>query len=119
MDWMQVIERIGIPLGILAAFAWGAWKALCWVGEEVVKPIVARTVKFLDQMEETTERMSDSIRIMSDHTSEHLRLQREETTKLESIHAETAEQTRVLRAHHEWAERAIANAKITPSNPGS
>lgn len=51
--FLQIFEKIGIPMGILAVFSWGFWKSAQWCGTRIILPIHERHMQFLDSLEDT------------------------------------------------------------------
>jgi len=61
MDWMQMIERVGIPLGILGAVAWGLWHTASYLAHRLFHEesgLVTRVAeKHIGFVEKATDRM--------------------------------------------------------------
>lgn len=50
MDWVSVATNLGIPAVCLLALGAGVWKVMTWLGQNIVKPVADRHVKFLDDL---------------------------------------------------------------------
>lgn len=57
-SWLQIVEKIGIPMGILAVFSWGFWKSAQWAGTKIILPIHERHMQFLDSLEDTLKMLA-------------------------------------------------------------
>lgn len=60
-SWVDAVQKVGIPAGLLALMGWALYKSGMWAGDNVVKPLVSRGVTFLDKLETATERMADNL----------------------------------------------------------
>jgi len=108
MDVLQLLERYGIPLVLLLVLGAGIWRVLTWVAANVVTPIVAAHVKFLEGVQgeihkmaqasnQNTTVLEEQTPILGDisaacvatknQVAEHLRRQQEDRAKLSDIHA--------------------------------
>lgn len=69
-DWVSLIEKFGIPMGILAAFAYFVAQGIKWFGYNVVLPMKDRHMSFLDHMEKCLDKITDlQTKIFGDTTS--------------------------------------------------
>lgn len=69
-DWVSIIEKFGIPMGILAAFAYFVAQGIKWFGCNVVLPMKDRHMSFLDHMEHCLDKITDlQTKIFGDTTS--------------------------------------------------
>ena len=51
-EWVQVIQSLGVPVTILAVMVIGIWKVGRWMGENVIKPMVAAAILTLKTVQE-------------------------------------------------------------------
>ena len=58
-DWVSIVEKFGIPMGILAAFAYFVAQGIRWFGCNVVLPMKDRHMSFLDNMENCLDKITD------------------------------------------------------------
>lgn len=56
---LSIFEKLGIPLGILAVFAYGFWTSIVWFGNRVVIPLQDGHMKFLGNLEETLKTLAN------------------------------------------------------------
>jgi hypothetical protein len=48
MDWVQVAQTFGLPVVLLLLLLLALWRVLRWTGDNVVKPLVAKHLEFMD-----------------------------------------------------------------------
>jgi hypothetical protein len=53
MDWENLFRNFGFPVVCLVAIGYAVWKASGYLALNVVQPMVARHMRFMDKMEET------------------------------------------------------------------
>lgn len=53
----------GVIFVILVGFAWGVWRAVQWVGENVAKPLVTNQIEFTRQVAESNRVNAESNRV--------------------------------------------------------
>lgn len=133
MDFVQIVQVVGVPLAVLAAFGIAVWRVLNWCAINVVLPVTQRHITLIDQLEkesksrsETEARQTDTLArlacLQEDH-ADNLRAQTESLRNIEAtalknvviqegqkalldgIRAASEEQISLLRAHQDWAER--------------
>lgn len=56
--WMGAIKQLGVPTALLIALGVGGYRASAWVGENVVKPLTDRQIKFIDSVDENVQKIS-------------------------------------------------------------
>lgn len=59
IDWISIADKFGIPMGILAAFAYFVGQSIKWFGSNVVVPMKDRHMSFLDNMENCLDKITD------------------------------------------------------------
>lgn len=57
----RLLTDAGTPLAILAFVGWAIWRAASWFAVEIVKPLAARTVKTLDNLDDKLDRFSSAL----------------------------------------------------------
>jgi hypothetical protein len=76
-DWISIVEKFGIPMGILAAFAYFVAQGIKWFGYNVVLPMKDRHMSFLDKMECCLDKITDlQTKIFGDTSSMKVDLDR-------------------------------------------
>lgn len=72
MDWLNIVQTIGLPVAGLIFTAWVSVSALKWTGREVVIPIrdrlIERTVRFFDNLEQHNVGSKSLLQITHDMT---------------------------------------------------
>jgi hypothetical protein len=58
-DWVSIVEKFGIPMAILTAFAYFVSQGIRWFGCNVVVPMKDRHMSFLDNMEKCLDKITD------------------------------------------------------------
>ena len=59
IDWLNIVEKFGVPMGILATFAYFVAQSVKWFGYNVVLPMKDRHMSFLDKMECCLDKITD------------------------------------------------------------
>lgn len=49
MDYMQALERLGIPMFVLIMVGFGLWKGCVWLSVEVIKPIAIAHIEWINE----------------------------------------------------------------------
>ena len=55
MDWLTIVQNVGVPAAVMAAGGMALWRIVVWAGNEVVIPLRDRHVKFLDSLQANLE----------------------------------------------------------------
>lgn len=77
IDWLNIVEKFGVPMGILATFAYFVAQSVKWFGYNVVLPMKDRHMSFLDKMECCLDKITDlQTKIFGDTTSIKIDLDR-------------------------------------------
>lgn len=50
MDFKDLIQNFGLAVACLIALGLGTWRALKWVGANVLKPMADRHIRFIDEV---------------------------------------------------------------------
>jgi len=58
-SFLSIIEKLGIPMGILLVFSYGFWQSVVWFGNKVVVPLQEGHMKFLGNLEETLKTLAN------------------------------------------------------------
>lgn len=61
MDFLTIVERVGIPVGILVFFGLAVWRVLKWIGEKVVTPIAASHIALVDEARKVNEQNAETL----------------------------------------------------------
>lgn len=61
MEFLPLLERLGVPVFVLVIFAWGVWRVVRWCGDKIILPIrdhlITRVVNFFDRLDKTADRI--------------------------------------------------------------
>lgn len=87
MDWLQIMQTLGVPVGILMAFAFAVWQGLRWAAKYIAEPIVKRHVEFLGKVETALEQQTRTLLAVLD-------VQRTQEDELKKLRLLLASQTR-------------------------
>lgn len=52
-EWAAILRDIGVPAAMLLVLARGLWVGGKWVGDHVVRPLVERHLRFVDDVSKT------------------------------------------------------------------
>jgi len=96
MDWIAMIDRLGIPVSLLAAIAYGVWRCAGWAAPKLTDVTEAH-LKFVATVGEQTVRQADQAE--------------KQTSLLESQHALLKEQGQMLAEVHRHVQRPFPNAR--------
>jgi len=58
-SFFSIVEKLGIPMGILLVFSYGFWQSVIWFGNRVVVPLQEGHMKFLGNLEETLKTLAN------------------------------------------------------------
>lgn len=64
MDFVQFVEKLGLPTAQLVAVVLGIWQAFRWSAKEVIIPARDRHFKFMDTVETGVKAMADSQKVI-------------------------------------------------------
>lgn len=53
MDAVQLIQSVGVPVGLLLILLVAMWRTLQWSAMNIIKPWTERHIAFLDRVEKT------------------------------------------------------------------
>ena len=59
--WLQIAQSFGLPVGILAVVLFALWRVLIWAGANVVAPLVAKHLAFLDRILAAQDAQTDAL----------------------------------------------------------
>jgi hypothetical protein len=62
MDFVSVVERIGVPVAIIAIVGWAFWNILVWVAAKVVEPIAASHIALVESTKKTNEMNAETLK---------------------------------------------------------
>lgn len=58
MEWLSIAQSLGVPVMCLVALAFAVWKALIWTAREVLKPLAAKHMDFVDRVARSVDTMT-------------------------------------------------------------
>jgi hypothetical protein len=59
--WMQMAERVGIPMTILFFFGMAVWLSLRWLAKRIFEPIAKSHVDLVDEVRKSSSRNSETL----------------------------------------------------------
>lgn len=70
MDWVDVAMQNGIVGFFLMLIAFGVWKAGSWLGQNAIKPLVAKHITTLDSVCKTQEQQAVTMQKIGDRVEQ-------------------------------------------------
>lgn len=61
-QFLQIINTVGIPVGILVAFSIAIWRSLIWLAENVAKPVTIKHIEFIEEVKATIMAVADVVK---------------------------------------------------------
>jgi hypothetical protein len=86
MDWLTFVDRLGIPVGLLAAICYALWRAAVFVATKVTDATEAH-LKFVATVSEQTTRQADAAEQQTALMSSQHDILREQGRLLSEIHS--------------------------------
>lgn len=62
--WLSIVSRLGVPSALLGVMMYLIYVGGMWVGQNIVKPLADRQIKFIDEVDE-------SVRLIATTVKEH------------------------------------------------
>lgn len=59
--FLALLKSAGVPAAIAAAVVFSFWRGMSWMATNVIQPLTARQLKFLDDLEAAFGRQAQSI----------------------------------------------------------
>lgn len=76
MDWISLLQTFGLPVVCLFALATAVWRALIFLGANILKPLADRHIAFIDKLQEVIESQhSETTRLVRQHESVATRIE--------------------------------------------
>ncbi len=70
MDFLNLAQNLGVAVACLVALGLAVWRALVFIGINILKPLTERHIAFLDRLQEVIEKQTQVVdRLVSDHKS--------------------------------------------------
>lgn len=95
MDWLEVAKTFGVPVAILAAMMFAAWRTLKWFGAEVVIPIrdaiLNKAIHFFDKLDVTVEKIETNVDSVTRNMDVQTRAMESQARTLEKIERKVAD----------------------------
>jgi hypothetical protein len=85
MDWLTFIDRLGIPVGVLAAIAYGFWRSAAFFAPKLTE-ITEAHLQFVSTVGEQTTRQADQAEKQTALMESHHDLLKEHGRLLTEIH---------------------------------
>jgi hypothetical protein len=85
-DALEWISKLGLPTVALVAIGWGVRIACTWLANEVIKPLTARHIMFLDGLENRDRMQAETLQSMRDELKQTTETQRTHNAACEAIH---------------------------------
>ena len=61
MDWVNIVEKLGLPGFIIVLLLFALWKSFLWVGSHILIPITERHISFLGTLEKNFDQIDSAI----------------------------------------------------------
>ena len=55
---INLVEKLGVPVGILLVFSYGFWQSVSWFGNRIVVPLQESHIRFLTSLEDTLKTLA-------------------------------------------------------------
>lgn len=65
MDFASLATNFGVAVACLVALGLAVYKALRFVGEDILKPLATRAIKFMDDLSVAVTNQSQSLQLMA------------------------------------------------------
>ena len=59
--FLALLKSAGVSAAIAAALVFSCWRGMAWMATNVIQPLTARQLKFLDDLERAFEKQAQSI----------------------------------------------------------
>ncbi len=59
LDWIAILEKLGVPVAALFGLSYGVFTTLKWFGNNIVMPLHQRHLIFLDRLEAGIQKICD------------------------------------------------------------
>lgn len=82
VDFASLATNFGVAVACLVALGLAVYKALKFVGENILQPVALRTVKFMDDLSVAVTNQSQSLQFMAASQKDAAALQEEEARQL-------------------------------------
>jgi hypothetical protein len=56
--WITTIKQLGLPTVLLILLGIGAYNGSVWLGENVIQPLTARQIQFINQVDESVQKIT-------------------------------------------------------------
>lgn len=87
-SWLEIAKTFGVTACVLAAFMFGAWKIVRWVGQELVIPLrdrfILRLEMFFSKLETTIAKIDTNVEAVTENLEQ-------QTTSLKLIETHVRE----------------------------
>ena len=77
MEFITIAKDFGIPIALLVFLCFAIWKVLVWLGNEVVKPLTERHIKFIDKVEKSIIDQAKNVETVTSQSSVVIELNKE------------------------------------------
>lgn len=65
MDFFTAISNFGVAVACLLALGIAVWRGIIFIGNEILRPLAARHVKFLDDLSQAVAAQSQAIQTLA------------------------------------------------------
>lgn len=65
MDWFSIMANYGVAIACLVALGLAVWRAMIYLTTNIIKPLVDRHLKFLDELSTALSAQSQALLTMS------------------------------------------------------
>lgn len=110
MDWEKWLDHFGVPIVALVALSIAVWRALVYIGANILKPLADRHIQFIDTLEKTQTGMLDKLTTQTQQLDD-------QTVLLKAIKATSTVQTKIMVEEHRAGDSAIIVPIPPPPQP--
>lgn len=57
LDWVTILDKLGLPVAALVGLSYGIFHTLKWFGNNIVMPLHQRHLLFLDRLENSIDKI--------------------------------------------------------------
>lgn len=66
VEWLTLWREFGYPALITAVGGYAAWKVCAWLAVHVIKPVVDRHIKFIDELRDGVKVIAEAMNEIKD-----------------------------------------------------
>jgi hypothetical protein len=70
-EWTELVKGVGVSAAFAIGLALALWRSVVWIASNLVKPMIDRHIKFLDNLDASMEKMCETLQGISDRQDSH------------------------------------------------